>query len=986
MISFCLVATTTAQVNPQIDFSFAGYNGDGTMPPKVPAVLFVRPTGGDDTRLLQSAIDFIGTLPMQKNRFRGALQLAEGTYNVSGHLVLNKSGIVIRGSVDRHKTILKATGSNRRTLIEIGTVDSVSPVNAIQVTNTIVPAGSSKITVEKIDGLNRGDHIVITRPCSANWISDIGMNKDEGMFSENRGMRWPTGSRVLRWDRVIIAVNAAKKEITLDAPITTALQQLYGGATVRKYMNEELVHNTGVEGITLESEFTNNNRADEEHSWIGIQINYSEDTWVRNVTARHFVSSAIRVGPRARRATIFNCANEQPVSEIAGYRRFSFLIEGQQVLVNKCMADSGINDFAAGFCAGGPNVFLNCKATNALGASGSFESWSSGVLYEHVNIEGADLRLTYDFERTQAGGWTAVNSTIWNCTAKIIEALGPPAYPNGVVNSNKSLYQVQLDKRFPARNLNAVSMADLYQYSPANLREFTTKEIPAGQSARKHESAKLSIVNGRFVIGEKVIWGGSTGDQFWRGQPFPGGDLNSGICITRWVPGRVGTGLTEDLQKLAQNMARQGNIFYQSITGLWYDRRRDDHSVIQRNDAMVWAPFLEMPWLRTGKGRAWDGLSLYDLTTFNGWYFNRFKDFAQLCDENGLVLYHSLYDTHNLLEYLTHWVDYPFRPANNINQTALQEPPAVEPWARFHGANQFYDPGNPALTKLHRAYIFHVLDELGFANNIIFNLGGEFSGPLNFQRFFMQTVGEWEKQHNRRLRLVLNTSKDITDSILADPDLAKMIDVIDTRYWQYRPAATFSNGNDIWAPAGGTNRSFREMVGESFILQSGIPFSTQQEQMYRQVREYTNRFPDKAVVSVYNDVSPIPSLMAGGAQVIMSNQKDGWSGRTTFNSFVNKYLAGILMNMRHKDDIVEDSKLNWCMTDNENNSLLIYSLSGSTIVLSKYLSNLNYSGVWFDPLGEKLIPFKGIQTLQKGAVINKPSRLNWILLLQVEKP
>ncbi|MEO5996132.1 MAG: hypothetical protein ABIN89_05385 [Chitinophagaceae bacterium] len=179
--------------------------------------------------------------------------------------------------------------------------------------------------------------------------------------------------------------------------------------------------------------------------------------------------------------------------------------------------------------------------------------------------------------------------------------------------------------------------------------------------------------------------------------------------------------------------------------------------------------------------------------------------------------------------------------------------------------------------------------------------------------------------------------------------------------------------------SGGTNRSFREMVGESFILQSGIPFSTQQEQMYRQVREYTGRFPGKAVVSVYNDVSPITSLMAGGAQVIMSNQKEG------FYLFVNKYLAGIRMNMKPKDDIVEDNKQNWCMIDNKNNSILIYSLSGSSIVVSKDLSIKNYRGVWFDPLSEKVIPFKGIQMLQNGVVINKPSRLNWILLLQAEK-
>lgn len=991
LIHLLVLLTTHAQKQAQsnssikIDFSYAGYKGGGIALPKISSILFVSPSGGDDTKLLQSAINYIGNLPLQKSGFRGALQLTEGRYRVSGELLLNKSGVAIRGNAEPQKTVIVATGTNRRCLIKMGALDSVSPANWIQITSPVVSEGSTAFNVENVNGLQVGDHIVITRPSPANWISDIGMNKDDGMFTDRRGMVWPAGSRELRWDRVITAINTAKKQISIDAPLTTSLESLYKGGTIRKVTNDELIRNCGLERLTLESDYKKDNRFDEEHAWIGIAINYSEDIWVRDVVAKHFVSSAIRVGPRGRRITIENCVSAEPVSEIGGYRRNSFLVEGQQVLVNKCVSDSGINDFAVGFCAGGPNVFLDCKATNALGASGSFESWASGVLYENVRIEGADLRLSFDFERTQGGGWTAVNSVIWNCTAKNIEALGPQRYPNGVINAKETLYEKQLAIRLGRKRNARQQVTGLYVEEPSSqAREFTAKEIPGGHDTVITAGPKLSIVNGRFVMAGKLLWGGTSGDQFWRGQAFPGGELNSGICITRFVPGRVGTGLTEDLPTLAKNLARQKNIFFHTVTGLWYDRRRDDHSTLERKNAMVWAPFLEMPWARTGKGKAWDGLSRYDLTKFNPWYFNRLKEFSKLCDENGLVLYVSMYNTHNLLEYLTHWVDYPFRAVNNINETGLTEPSPIEPWARFHGGNQFYNPANPSLAKLHRAYIFHVLDELGNANNIIFNLGGEFSGPLQFQRFFMNTVSEWEKQNHRNVLLVLNTSKDITDSILSDPELAKQVDVIDTRYWQYRPAGTFSNGDDVWAPPGGKNRSFREMVGESFIFESGIPFSTQQAQMYHQVREYTDRYPDKAVVSAYNDVSPIPSLMAGGAQVLMGNQKDGWAGRTTFSSFVQKYLSDILMNMKPTDDIVEDNKQNWCLIDDKNSSLLVYSLSGSSITVSKNLMNSDYTGIWFDPLSERTVAFEGLKGLKKGDVIRKPSRLTWMLLLKVK--
>jgi hypothetical protein len=59
--------------------------------------------------------------------------------------------------------------------------------------------------------------------------------------------------------------------------------------------------------------------------------------------------------------------------------------------------------------------------------------------------------------------------------------------------------------------------------------------------------------------------------------------------------------------------------------GLWYDRRRDDHERIRRMDGEVWTPFYELPFARSGQGLAWDGLSKYDLTKYNLWYWDRLK-------------------------------------------------------------------------------------------------------------------------------------------------------------------------------------------------------------------------------------------------------------------------------------------------------------------------------------------------------------------------
>ena len=148
---------------------------------------------------------------------------------------------------------------------------------------------------------------------------------------------------------------------------------------------------------------------------------------------------------------------------------------------------------------------------------------------------------------------------------------------------------------------------------------------------------------------------------------------------------------------------RRARRSIQSIPGLWYDRRRDEHSTNLRPDANVWAPFYEMPWARSGKGTASDGLSQFDLARFNPWYYERSREFAALCDRSGLVFYHNIYNTHNTLEIPPHWVDYPWRPANNINDTGLPEPPPIEPGNHIHVANEVYDVTNPVRRALHRA-------------------------------------------------------------------------------------------------------------------------------------------------------------------------------------------------------------------------------------------------------------------------------------------
>jgi hypothetical protein len=963
----CLVAVAGAQT--AIDFSYAGYGGGGVAPPAVAAAIAVRPSGGDDTLLLQGAIDHVAALPLRADGFRGAVLLRAGRYQVGGRLQIRSSGVVLRG---QGEATIVAAGQGRRTLIEAGAAADPATGPAANIIDEAVPAGGRRLTLDNLGGLRAGDRVVITRPSTAAWIAALKMTGLPGTYANQR-LDWAPGSRNLVWDRTVTAVDAERKQITVDTPVTTALERRYGGGTVARWTAAVPVAHIGIEGLTLESEFDAGNPRDEAHSWIAVMLDRVEDAWVRRVVVQHFAGSAVRVGARARRITIEACRSEKPVSEPGGYRRQSFLVEGQQVLVRQSTSEQGMNDFAIGMLAGGPNVFLDSTAQSALGPSGSFESWASGVLYERVKIEGSGIRLANDSTRAQGAGWTAANSVIWNCDAKGIEARGPEGAENVVERSADPLYEAQLAKRTGARLAPVAALTD----DAPRLAEFHAPKSAAAATPAAHA---VEIIHGRFVVDGKTLWGGVVNEGWWRGQEVPAEALEvGGVSVTRFVPGRTGPGLTEDLAALAERMVSEGTPFYQSIPGLWYDRRRDEHSTAMREDGNVWAPFYEMPWARSGKETASDGLSRFDLSRFNPWYYERTSEFAKLCDARGLVFYHNIYNTHNLLEIPPHWVDYPWRPANNINDTGLAEPPPIEPGNHIHVANQVYDISKPARRALHRAFILHELDELAGTHNLFFSLGAQFAGPLSFQEFFQDTVAEWTKKTGRAVRIELATSKDITDAILANLARARQVAVIDMRYWQYRPDGS------LWAPPGGKNLAFREAITADFNRGAGdAPPDTTPRQVYRQVREYHDRYPDKAIVAWNSGAGPIPVLMAGGAEALMRNPSAGQGqgktvDRTPLDAFVREHLARSLMNMQPRDGMMEDPETTWCLADDRSETMLVYSLAGTAVKFAQALPREGYTGLWFDPQTGKTQPAEAV-----APVMTKPRAEAWLLLLRAK--
>jgi hypothetical protein len=314
-------------------------------------------------------------------------------------------------------------------------------------------------------------------------------------------------------------------------------------------------------------------------------------------------------------------------------------------------------------------------------------------------------------------------------------------------------------------------------------------------------------------------------------------------------------------------MVRNRQVAVEQHPPLWYDRRRDDHERVRRMDANVVAPFYEWPYARSGVDSAWDGLSKFDLTRPNPWYWSRLREFVDHAQQRGLVLFYQQYFQHSILEAGAHYADYPWRTANNINNTGFPEPPIYINDKYILMAPEFYSVVDPNRRELHRTYIRRCLDAFKDQHNVIHAIGEEFTGPLPFVQLWVDTIAQWERENSRRPLVALSVTKDVQDAILADPGRAGAIDIIDVRYWWYP-----TGPDDAYTPRGGESRAPRGWLG---MLRPKPPTFAG---VARAVREFRKKFPDKAVIysarAGEDDAFGWATLVAGGSMADLKGDID----------------------------------------------------------------------------------------------------------------
>jgi hypothetical protein len=271
-----------------IDFSFAGFEA-GKPIPSVKAVVAVKPSGLDDTSLLQTAIGHVAVLSLQADASGVLLCCVQDAFTSQVNCTCLQAASYFVAAVlvlMEQPSSLKATIG---TLTAAGGETDPKAGAPLAFEDEIVAAGARTFRVASTNGLATGEHIAIRCPSTSEWIKSIDVTGLPGAFADAR-LDWHPSSQNFGWDRTNTAVDPSG-EVEVDASIATALEKRYGSGTVEPVQPNAALQNIGVEDLTLESSYDRRYLKDEEHSGIAIALDHVEVPGLG--TSQHVTSSAL---------------------------------------------------------------------------------------------------------------------------------------------------------------------------------------------------------------------------------------------------------------------------------------------------------------------------------------------------------------------------------------------------------------------------------------------------------------------------------------------------------------------------------------------------------------------------------------------------------------------------------------------------------------------------------------------------------------------
>jgi hypothetical protein len=409
-----------------IDFSHAGYGGGGVKIPNVPVKKTVEPSGADDSAAIQEAINAVASLSLQ-NGFRGAVQLAPGTFHCEKPITLSQDGIVVRGSGPGEKgTIIEMAGEGHTCLVIQGANLKLAKedlADICPISDPYVPSGTLSLSVKDAARLKVGDAIFVRWLRTAEWIKFMGM---DNLVRNGKLQNWIQANSPVNFQRTIAAIEGNR--ITLDVPLTDSIDSQFLKGEIVKIQAPKRLSQCGFESLRINSLPPKGTLTAKNNT--AMTTDNSEDCWFKDILTSDTLGVAVVFG-NARRITFLsiNALHTATVEKGAGYPA-DFTFRGSQVLIDRCSSKGDGAFFVdTAHASAVLNVALNC-VFEGKGAIQPHQRWSTGLLTDSCKLP--DGKIEY-IDRGTSGsghGWSMGWGVAWNCTAKSFNMQQPPGSMN----------------------------------------------------------------------------------------------------------------------------------------------------------------------------------------------------------------------------------------------------------------------------------------------------------------------------------------------------------------------------------------------------------------------------------------------------------------------------------------------------------------------------------------------------------------------------
>jgi hypothetical protein len=441
-----LIYSRDAMGNRVPDFSYVGYKEGNEPIPDIGVKYAISPIEGDDTLHIQQAINYIESLPLDEQGFRGALLLNPGIYQISSSLNITKSGVVLRGA-GAHKTgtiIIDNKKLSDTSILVRGAKPAVDYVG--EIVDEYLPVGSIQLTLSSTEDINEGDRILLSVNYNHAWLSALGA-------VDNPNFNWDTETITPRWERRVVEVDHRRGTVVIAGGITSIIDRRYSSVSVQKISEGDRIFNVGVEDLILLSNYNQNvtytatkGQATEPytHSYIGPWFDDDDHTrhgvifeGVRDFWLRRTIGFYYRMGLFASKhnltsddyyyytinGTIEDTAMIDQVStdnlrKHKGTRGYSYDITGaNRLLLQRNYTRHSRHGFVTNSTSS-EIVFVDSVSEYGHLAQEAHQRWSQAVLYDNIYSDSM-FKLNQSHNVTEPSnvirhGQTAVSSVLWN--------------------------------------------------------------------------------------------------------------------------------------------------------------------------------------------------------------------------------------------------------------------------------------------------------------------------------------------------------------------------------------------------------------------------------------------------------------------------------------------------------------------------------------------------------------------------------------------